>query len=318
MIWAPNWSFIILANILLGMNQGLAWSMTVNMKIDLAKPTERGLAVGINEFAGYIGVALLAYVSGYISSKYALRPEPYYVGVGVALIGIVLSLFVKDTGKYLKQQAKENVRKENVSLKEVFLKTTWKEKNLSSISLAGLTTNLKDGMAWGLFPLFFMGKGLSIGEIGVIVSIYPAAWGFFQLFSGIISDRIGRKWLISVGMWIQSLAIFLILIFNRYELWVIGALVLGIGTAMVYPTLQAAISDVTHPDWRASSLGIYRFRRDSGYAFGALIAGFISDVLNISWAIGVVACLPLLAGLITAIRMQEIIPKSKTNDPNYA
>lgn len=311
-IFANAWWVIIVANVLLGINQGLAWSMTVNMKIDLSKADQRGTAVGLNEFAGYSGVAIMAAVSGYIGSAYSLRPEPFYLGIGIVVIGILMSLIVKDTGEHLKLQIKNFagiLGGRQHSAKEVFALTTWKDKNLSSISFAGLSTNLKDGMAWGLFPIFFAAKGLSVGQIGLIVAVYPAAWGLFQLFTGVLSDRIGRKMLITFGMWTQAAAIWIILFASQFAFWVIGAILLGLGTAMVYPTLQAAVSDVASPEWRASSMGVYRFWRDSGYAFGALFAGIIADWLGVNWAIGMVAFLPFLAGINALFRLKETLVK---------
>ncbi|MEK4030040.1 MFS transporter [Pseudobacillus sp. FSL P4-0506] len=310
-IFAQFWWMIVFANILLGINQGLTWSMTVNMKIDLSKKTQRGLAIGLNEFAGYIGVALFAMISGYTASNYSLRPEPFYIGIGIAVFGFLLSLVITDTEKHIKNLKIDDVQTNN--LKTVFWKTTWKDKNLSSASFAGLATNLKDGMAWGLFPLFFSSRGLTIGQIGLITAIYPAAWGVFQLFTGALSDQIGRKWLITVGMWLQAFSLWSLLFIDTYSLWIIGAALLGIGTAMVYPTLIASISDIVPSSWRATSTGIYRFWRDSGYVFGALMAGIISDRLNVSWAIGLVACLPLAAGMITAMRMNETLRNTKEN-----
>ncbi|MEB3101049.1 MFS transporter [Ferviditalea candida] len=308
-IFATQWWMIVFANMLLGINQGLSWSMTVNMKVDLVKGTQRGLAIGLNEFAGYSGVALAAAVSGFIAASYSLRPEPFYLGIGIALAGLLLSFTVKDTGKHLQLQARMQQRKvaDHLTPREVFRKTTWKDATLSSCSFAGLSTNLKDGMAWGLFPLFFTAAGLSVSQIGALVALYPASWGFFQLFTGALSDRIGRKWIIAAGMWTQAVAIWWILFAGSFPLWILGAIVLGLGTAMVYPTLQAAISDVAHPDWRASAMGVYRLWRDSGYAFGALMAGILVDVLNVSWAVGLVAFLPLLAGLVIALRMKETL-----------
>lgn len=311
-MFAQSWTVILFANILLGMNQGLAWSMTVNMKVDLVKGNQRGLAIGFNEFAGYTGVASAAAASGYLASAYSLRPEPFYLGIGAVVIGFILSLFTKDTSVHLKTQAFMQAKTaidESMSAAEVFKKTTWRDKTLSSISFAGLSTNLKDGMAWGLFPLFFATADLSVRQIGVIVALYPAAWGFFQLFTGLLSDRIGRKWLIAIGMWTQAAAIWWILLSHSYSLWIGGAVLLGLGTALVYPTLQASISDVAHPDWRASSMGVYRLWRDSGYAFGALLAGILADMLNVLWAIGLVALLPLAAGLTIAFRMKETLRK---------
>lgn len=306
-IFAHAWWVIVFANVLLGINQGLTWSMTLNMKIDLAKSNQRGFAVGLNEFAGYVGVALMAVISGYIASTYSLRPEPFYMGIVIVIIGFLLSLFVKDTNKHLEIEAQKKKKSDVISSREVFKRTTWTDKNLSSISFAGLSTNLKDGMSWGLFPFFFISAGLTFNQIGVIVAIYPAAWGFFQLFTGALSDRIGRKWLIASGMWVQAFSLWWILFVDIYALWIVGALLLGIGTAMVYPTFAAAISDVVHPEWRASSMGVFRFWRDSGYAFGALLAGLLADMLNISWAIGLVAILPLLAGVVIATRMKETL-----------
>jgi MFS family permease len=307
-IFATSWWMIVVANIFLGINQGLAWSMTVNMKIDVSKPTQRGFAVGLNEFAGYTGVAVMAAVSGFVASTYSNRPEPFYIGIVIVVIGFILSLLVKDTEAHIKLQSNSSNKGTTLSAKEVFKNTTFKNKSLSSITFAGLSTNLKDGMAWGLFPLFFTGAGLTVSEIGVLVAIYPASWGFFQLFTGALSDKIGRKWLIVGGMWLQALSLWMILSVGQYSMWLVAAILLGLGTAMVYPTLQAAISDVAQPEWRASSMGVYRFWRDSGYAFGALFAGLLTDILNVNWAIGLVALLPLSAGLIAAIRLSETLP----------
>lgn len=307
-IFAHAWWVIVLANVLLGINQGLAWSMTVNMKIDLSKADQRGTAVGLNEFAGYSGVAVLAAVSGYVASTYSLRPEPFYIGIAIGVIGLLLSLIIKDTEGHLKvQMAAAKDEKNEMSAKEVFQKTTWQDRNLSTASFAGMSTNLKDGMAWGLFPLYFTTVGLSVTQIGTIVAVYPAAWGVFQLFTGALSDKLGRRKLITYGMWTQAAALWFILAVGSYPLWMAGAIVLGIGTAMVYPTLQAAISDVAAPGWRASSMGVYRFWRDSGYAFGALLAGVIADFMGVTWAIGLVALIPFIAGLLARFRLEETL-----------
>ncbi|KZR59447.1 MFS transporter [Pseudobacillus badius] len=308
-IFAQSWWVIILANVLLGINQGLTWSMTVNMKVDLAKGTERGLAVGLNEFAGYIGVASFAMISGYAASTYSLRPEPFYIGIGLVVIGFLLSLAVTDTTKHLTIPGQS--KPANSHLKGVFAKTTWKDRTLSSISFAGMATNLKDGVAWGLFPLFFASKGLTLAQIGVITAVYPAAWGIFQLFTGALSDRIGRKWFITAGMWLQGLSLWWILFADNYFLWLAGAISLGLGTAMVYPTLIASIGDAVPSSWRATATGVYRFWRDSGYAFGALIGGLLADQLNINWAIGFIALLPFAAGIIAALRMKETLKKAE-------
>lgn len=304
---ADLWLWVIIANILLGINQGLTWSMTVNMKIDLVNTKQRGIAVGLNECAGYVGLSVIAFLSGYLASNFGLRPYPMYIGILVAFVGILLSLFTKDTGKNLIIQQKKQHSDFKVSLKQVFLKTTWQDKTLSSCSLAGLTTNLKDGMIWGLLAIYLSRKGLSLQQTAVIVAVYPATWGFLQLFSGALSDRIGRKWLIILGMIIQAIAIWSLLIFQGFSMWILDACMLGLGTALVYPTLQSAISDVAAPEWRASSLGVYRFWRDSGYAIGALISGIITDLLNVEFAIGLVAILPLIVGITAAFRMKETL-----------
>lgn len=298
MLTAHEWSIVLFANVLLGINQGLTWSMTVNMKIDIAKPTERGTAVGLNEFAGYFGVAIMAALSGYLASTFSLDLQLFYIGIVVALTGIGLSIVVKDTKHHvqLHMERRKKERTETLSAKDVFQQTTWKNKTLSSFSLAGLVTNLKDGVAWGLFPLYFTSLGLSVSQTGMIVAIYPASWGICQLFTGAISDRVDRKKMIAYGMWLQALSLWLMLIVDDVVLWMVGAVLLGLGTAMVYPTLQAAISDVTAIYWRASAMGVYRFWRDSGYAIGAAMAGIIADWLGFRWAIGLTAILPVLAG----------------------
>ncbi|MEK6189435.1 MAG: MFS transporter [Carnobacterium alterfunditum] len=307
-IFASSWWMIVVANIFLGINQGLTWSMTVNMKIDLAKPTQRGFAVGFNEFAGYTGVAVMAAVSGFIASSYSNRPEPFYIGIIIVLIGFALSLIVKDTQAHIQLQASSSTKNATLSAADVFKNTTYKNKNLSVLTFSGLSTNLKDGMAWGLFPIYFASVGLTLSQIGLLVAIYPASWGFFQLFTGFLSDKIGRKKLIVSGMWLQAISLWMILLVNEYNTWIVAAILLGVGTAMVYPTLQASISDIADPSWRASSMGVYRFWRDSGYAFGALFAGILTDLLNVSWAIGLVAILPLSAGIIAALWLRETLP----------
>lgn len=311
-IFVNSWWMIIVANIFLGINQGLAWSMTVNMKIDISKPNQRGIAVGLNEFAGYTGVAVMAAVSGFLASTYSNRPEPFYLGGAIVVIGLILSLLVQDSGTGTSHLGKVSVPK--LSAKVIFMRTTFTNKNLSSITFAGLSTNFKDGMAWGLLPIFFAGVGLSLAEVGILVAVYPSAWGLFQLFTGAISDKIGRKQLIVAGMGIQALSLWMMVAVNQFSLWLLSAILLGIGTAMVYPTLQAAISDVAQPEWRASSMGVYRFWRDSGYAFGAIFAGVLTDILSVEWAIGLVALLPLSAALISALRLNETLPALNQKD----
>lgn len=303
-ILATHWWIVIFANILLGVNQALTWSMTVNMKLDIVKEKQRGLAVGLNEAAGYIGLSMAAVLSGYIAARFGLRPEPFYLGFAFAVIGFLLALFVKETSP-----AKSRGRKPAAALssKEIFLRTTWEDRTLSRISFAGMATNLKDGMAWGLFPIFFVQQDLSVNATAVLVSAYPVAWGASQLITGYISDRVGRRILIVSGMLLQACSLWWVIFTNQYTMWLIGAMLLGVGTAMVYPTLQAAVGDASDPTWRATSLGVYRFWRDSGYAFGALFAGVLADAINVTWAIGIVASVPFLAGLLFMNSRAEVV-----------
>ncbi|WP_084264164.1 MFS transporter [Rubrobacter radiotolerans] len=309
-IVATAWWQIVLANVLLGVNQGLTWSMTVNMKMDLATSRQRGLALGLNEFAGYSGLAVASALSGLVAAEYFLRPETFYLGIAFALVGLVLSVIVRGTEDHLASQVSQGAglsEDEELSGREIFARTTLTDPTLASCSVSGLATNLKDGMAWGLFPLYFAAAGLAVDRIGIVVAVYPAAWGVFQLFTGPLSDRLGRKWMIVSGMLTQAGALWLILLSGSYGSWLASSMLLGLGTALVYPTLLAAISDAAHPSWRASSLGVYRAWRDSGYAFGALIAGVLADLLGAAWSIGLVALLPLAAGLLAAFGMQETL-----------
>jgi len=309
LMWAPSWDWVLAANVLLGVSQGLTWSTTVIMKIDLAGPERRGLAMGLNEFAGYGAVALSALATGYVAAAYGLRPQPFYLGVGFALIGLLLSaLLVRETHDHARHEAKNHavlIDSSMLSQREVFVRTSFFDRDLSSISQAGLVNNLNDGMAWGLFPLFYAAMGLSLERIGWLAAIYPAVWGVGQLFTGALSDRVGRKWLIAGGMWVQSIGIVVIVISVSFSGFAAGALLLGAGTAMVYPTLLAAIGDVAHPVWRASAVGVYRLWRDLGYAIGALVAGFTADVLGIHAAIWLVAAMTFASGLVVALRMSE-------------
>jgi MFS family permease len=308
---APTWNWIIAANILLGVSQGLTWSLTVIMKIDLAGPRQRGLAMGLNEFAGYVAVAGSALATAWIAAAYGLRPEPFYLGVVFVVLGLTLSVFaVRETQHHVAHESALRQSAERLpSQREVFWRTTLTDRNLSSVSQAGLVNNLNDGMAWGLFPLLFAARHMSLEQIGVLAALYPATWGIAQLGTGAWSDRIGRKWLIASGMWVQAAGIALVIISNGMPGFATGAVLLGIGTAMVYPTLLAAIADVTHPAWRASSVGVYRLWRDLGYAFGALLAGFIADALGLSAAIAAVAALTFASGVVVAIRMSETLPR---------
>ena len=326
-IFANRWLWFDVANVLLGMNQALCWSMTVIMKVDLVGPKRRGLALGLNEFAGYLAVGFTAWLTGYIASVYALRPQPFYLGIGVAIAGLLLSAFLaKESIYHARLEAKLHhsapsqaavgskvpaVSPRRPSLREIFALATWRDRDLFSCSQSGLVNNLNDGMSWGIYPLFFSSFGLGVAAIGTIKAVYPAAWGVLQVLAGPLSDRWGRKWLIAGGMTVQAGGIWLTVQVPAYRAWLLGALLQGIGTAMVYPTLLAAISDVAHPEWRATTMGVYRFWRDLGYAIGALISGIVSDLLGMRAAIQVVAALTLISGLQVAIRMQETLDSKR-------
>jgi MFS family permease len=306
-MWAPSWGWVVAANALLGINQGLAWSMTVLMKVDLVGPKSRGLAVGLNEFAGYLAVGVTAFLTGYLASRYGLRPVPIYLGVGYAVLGAILSIMlVRDTREHVRLEAAAAAQQSiPVSFREIFLLTSFRDRNLFAASQAGLVNNLNDGMSWGIFPLFFASFGLGVERIGVLKAIYPATWGILQIATGPLSDRWGRKGLIVAGMWIQAGGLFLTAATRQFEWWVVGSLLLGLGTAMVYPSLIAAVSDASHPTWRARSLSVYRFWRDLGYAIGALSAGIIADVFGMAWAIGAIAALTFLSGAVVAVLMRD-------------
>ena len=309
LMWAPSWGWILLANFFLGVSQGLTWSTTVIMKIDLVGPRQRGLAMGLNEFAGYVAVGMSAWATGWIASHYGLRPQPFYLGVGFIVIGLILSIwFVAETREFSNLESslhKDHANYKTLSQKEVFLRTSFKDPNLFSVSQAGLVNNLNDGMAWGLFPLLFAAGSLGLAEIGWLSALYPMSWGVFQFFTGALSDRIGRKRLIVGGMWLQAAAIAFIASSAARGEFAAGLVALGLGTAMVYPTLLATIGDVAHPSWRASSVGIYRYWRDMGYALGAILSGFTADALGLRSAVWIVAGLTFVSGLIAAIRMKE-------------
>ena len=306
-IWAPSWGWIVAANVLLGINQGLTWSTTVIMKIDLVGPSRRGLAMGLNEAAGYGAVALTALATGAIAESYGLRPEPFLLGLSFAALGLGLSsVAVRETRHFVDIERRTSTQTDaTLTTKEVFALTTWGDRNLSSCSHAGLVNNLNDGLAWGLFPLLFAAAGLSVARIGILAALYPAAWGVCQLVTGPLSDRIGRKPLIAGGMLLQALALAFIALVGSFAWWVVGALALGVGTAMVYPTLLAAIGDVANPSWRARSVGVYRLWRDGGFAVGALIAGLLADAASIEAATLAVAGLTGASGVLVAVRMTE-------------
>jgi MFS family permease len=313
LMWAPSWNWVLFANVLLGVSQGLTWSTTVIMKIDLAGARNRGLAMGLNEFAGYFAVAGSALATGWIAARYGLRPEPFYLGIGFVAVGLGLSaLVVRETKHHVAHESKlhgELPPEGQPSQRQVFWRTSLFDRNLSSVSQAGLVNNLNDGMAWGLFPLFFAAARMSIGQIGTLAAIYPATWGIAQLFTGAWSDRVGRKWLIAAGMWVQAAGIGIVIMSREFAGFAVGAALLGIGTAMVYPTLLAAIGDVAHPSWRASSVGVYRLWRDLGYAVGALLAGVTADALGLPQAMWVIAALTFVSGVVVAIRMNETLRK---------
>ena len=314
LMWAPSWTWVLVANAFLGVSQGLTWSTTVIMKIDLAGPQKRGLAMGLNEFAGYVAVGGSALATGYIAAHYGLRPQPFYLGVAFVAIGLLLSVVaVRETTHHVAAESALHgaLTPDRVpTQREVFWRTTLHDRNLSSASQAGLVNNLNDGMAWGLFPLFFAAANMNIGQIGTLAAIYPATWGVVQLFTGAWSDRVGRKWLIAGGMWVQAIGIGVVVVSSRFAGFAGGAALLGIGTAMVYPTLLAAIGDVAHPSWRASSVGVYRLWRDLGYAVGALLAGLTADALGLPAAMWIVAALTSASGVLVAVRMTETLRRS--------
>ena len=309
LMYAPDWNWIIAANVLLGVSQGLTWSLTVIMKIDLVGPRQRGLAMGLNEFAGYLAVAASAFATGWIAESYGLRPEPFYMGVGFVLLGTILSIFaVRETHHHVSYEAGLTPKSEQLpSQQEVFWRTSLTDRNLSSVSQAGLVNNLNDGMAWGLFPIWFAAFQMNLEQIGILTAVYPATWGVAQLATGALSDRIGRKWLIASGMWVQAAGIAVILMSTGLTVSVAGAVLLGLGTAMVYPTLLAAIGDVAHPSWRASAVGVYRLWRDLGYAIGALLSGIVADALGLSASMAAVAVLTFMSGVVVAFRMRETL-----------
>jgi len=306
-MWAPSWEWVVAANALLGINQGFAWSMTVIMKIDLVGPRTRGLAVGLNEFAGYLAVGVTAFLTGYIAAHYGLRPAPFYLGIVYAILGLSLSaLLVRDTREHVRLEARGNQQQTApTNFWEIFSLTSFRDRNLFAACQAGLVNNLNDGMSWGIFPLFFVSFGLGVERIGVLKAVYPATWGILQIATGPLSDRWGRKGLIVAGMWVQSAGLFLTAFTRSFEWWLVGSLLLGLGTAMVYPTLIAAVSDASHPTWRARSLSVYRFWRDLGYAIGALSAGLIADSFGLTAAINAIAALTFMSGAVAGVLMRQ-------------
>jgi MFS family permease len=313
LMWAPTWSWVLVANALLGVSQGLTWSTTVIMKVDLVGAERRGLAMGLNEFAGYVALAGAALLTGAIAARTGLRPEPFYPGVVFVVAGLGLSIvLVRETSAHAALEsdlrartASDLNRAQPSDHHEVFWHTTLRDRNLSSITQAGLVNNLNDGMAWGLFPVFFAAAHMSLDRIGLLAAIYPATSALLQLVTGALSDRVGRKWLIAGGMWVQAVGIAIVVVSHAFAGFAIGATLLGVGTAMVYPTLLAAIGDVAAPAWRASAIGVYRLWRDAGYAIGAIIAGVTADRLGLAGAIWLVAGITAVSGVVAAVRMRE-------------
>jgi MFS family permease len=309
LMWAPTWNGILAANVLLGISQGLTWSTTVIMKIDLVGSERRGLAMGLNEFAGYLALAASALVTGWIAAHSHLRPEPFYLGIGFVAVGLFLSAFlVRDTRGHIALESRGIPDQTMVRAPEVFWRTSVADPSLSSASQAGLVNNLNDGMAWGLFPLFFAAARIPLDQMAWLAAMYPATWSVAQLATGALSDRIGRKWLIAAGMWTQAAAIGLIASSRTFQGFAMGLFALGLGTAMVYPTLLAAVGDVAAPSWRASAVGIYRLWRDLGYALGALFAGICADAFGLEGAIWSVAGITFVSGVVAAVRMHETRP----------
>jgi MFS family permease len=311
LMWGPTWNWVLFANVLLGVSQGLTWSTTVIMKIDLAGAKNRGLAMGWNEFAGYFAVAVSALATGWIAARHGLRPEPFYLGIGFVVVGLGLSvLVVRETKHHVAHEAAQHgpvPAEGQPTQREIFWRTTLLDRNLSCVTQAGLVNNLNDGMAWGLFPLLFAAAEMNLGQIGTLAAIYPATWGLSQLLTGAWSDRVGRKWLIASGMWVQAIGIAVVILSSQFAGFAAGAALLGVGTAMVYPTLLAAIGDVAHPSWRASSVGVYRLWRDLGYAVGAVLAGLTADAMGLAAAMWIVAALTFASGLVVATRMTETL-----------
>ena len=314
-IYAPAWWWIDLANVLLGANQAMAWSMTVIMKIDLVGPKRRGLAMGLNEFAGYFAVGVMSWITGYIAGQYALRPQPFYLGIAISVIGLLMSILViRETRGHVAVEARSDPTvpvTHAPTLGRIFYVTSLGNVSLFAACQAGLVNNLNDGMSWGLYPLYFAALGLGVQRIGVVKAVYPVCWGLLQVATGPLSDRYGRKGLIAWGMIIQAGGIWLTVLVPAYGAWIAGAAIQGLGTAMVYPTLLAAITDHAHPTWRASSLGVYRFWRDLGYAVGALLSGLVADLVGLEAAIHLVAALTLASGLVVARLMGASVPVSR-------
>jgi MFS family permease len=319
LIWAPNWGWVVAANLLLGINQGLTWSTTVIMKIDLVGPARRGLAMGLNEATGYSAVAVTALATGYLAAHYGLRPAPFLLGLAYVFIGLGLSgLVVRETRDHARLEASQHIGRAgggrdleaSLTNREVFHRTSISEPALSAASQAGMVNNLNDGLAWGLFPILYASADVPVSQIGILAAVYPAVWGLGQLITGPLSDHLGRKHLITSGMLVQAVALALVAQVEAFTPWLVAAVLLGIGTALVYPTLLAAVGDVAHPAWRARAVGVYRLCRDGGFAVGALLAGAVADLWGIRTAVWAVAAITAGSGLVVAGRMYETHPHS--------
>ncbi|WP_175412719.1 MFS transporter [Streptomyces sp. TRM64462] len=315
LMWAPTWGWVIAANVLLGVNQGLTWSTTVIMKIDLVGPARRGLAMGFNESAGYVALAATTMATGAIAAHAGLRPEPFLLGVAYAALGLGMSaLLVRETRDHARREAADHPvgtgHGDGLGTGRVAWITSVHDKALSAASQAGLVNNLNDALAWGVFPLLFAAHGLPVAQIGVLGALYPAVWGFGQLLTGWWSDRVGRKHLITGGMLLQAAAIALVALGTTFGVWAAAQILLGVGTALVYPTLLAVVGDVAHPAWRARAVGVYRLWRDGGFAVGALLAGLVADAYGLTAAVWTVAALTAASGLLVAVRMYETHPPS--------
>jgi MFS family permease len=315
LIWAPSWGWVIAANVLLGLNQGLTWSTTVVMKIDLVGPARRGLAMGLNEAAGYVAVAATALATGYIAARYGLRPEPFFLGIAYAALGLGAStLVVRETRDHARLEAGSHIGRPDgrdahlhagLTSREIVAQASFREPALSAASHAGMVNNLMDGLAWGLFPLVFAAGGLPVAQLGVLAALYPAVWGFGQPVTGALSDRTGRKPLIVTGQVTQSAALALVALGDTFGVWVVAMVLLGAGTALVYPTLLATIGDVAHPAWRARAVGVYRLWRDGGFVVGALVAGLIADAYGLTAAVWSAAAITAASSITVAVRMYE-------------
>lgn len=314
LMYATHWNWIIAANMLLGASQGLTWSSAVIMKIDLVGERHRGLAMGLNEFAGYVALAAVAFLTGWIAGNFGLRPFPFYIGIVMAVSGLLLSwIFVRDTRRHAMSESRASALPR---LKSIFADTTWRHKDLGSITQAGMVNNLNDGMIWGLFPMLLVSRGFDLHETGIIVAAYPAVWGLGQLYTGKLADKYCKKTMIFLGMFIQGIALLAMTWASSYASYLMLSSLLGIGTAIVYPTFLAAISEYTHPGQRPESIGVFRLWRDLGYAFGAILTGLVADRFGLSAPIVIVGSLTIISSLIVQYRMRCAGQKAAASDLN--